>query len=165
MHRNCDALCLPRHRGCVRLRHIERIFNRFELYELLARHYPRSGMRDRKFYTFRYRGNAGVLPIICISGVYPARAKKCRRWGAHACDFAHTLTLFRTRIAYVPETTYIRSHDSGGDPRIDTYARNVIHTGCTWQYGGITFCGRTLYLKSFSVDILSESIRYLNFYT
>jgi len=121
-------------RGCVRLRHIERIFNPSCMSFSQDTTCIAYGIRDREFYAFRWQGDTG-LPIICISGVYPARAKKFRRWDAHACDFVYTLTLFQTRIAYVPETTYIRSHGSGSDPRIDTNIRNVIHTGNAWKSG------------------------------
>lgn len=128
----CIEIATPyAHRG-----HIERIFNCSDLYELFARLYPRCGMRDRKFYAFRWRGDTGAshnLHIGCLSGT----CEKVQTMG-RACSllFAHTLTLFRTRIAYVPETTYIRSHDSGGDPRIDTNARNIIHTGCALKVWG-----------------------------
>jgi len=54
------------------------------------------GMRDREFYAFRWRGDAG-LPIICISGVYSARAKKFRRWGTRTFATCRTLSLYFAR--------------------------------------------------------------------
>jgi len=116
--------------AATRLRHVERIFNRSELHELFAWRYPRSVRNARprvlRLPLARRREASHNLHIGCLSGT----CEKVQTMGERRSRLAaHSHFIPNERIAYVPETTYIRSHESD-DPRIDTNVRNVIHTGC-----------------------------------